>query len=157
MPYLQAYAHNRGIDMEMSDMWLGNADEKTLSLEVRLPELERCRKESAGLSCVLLIGDKFGPRPAPARIQQADLEGLLPLMSHVGSALVSEWYVLDENRLDSEKRVCARTRGRILVSHGGRCASTDRSTACTRGELLNTASKFRLSIMTKHGVAPRWA
>ena len=104
MPYLQACARNRGIDLEVSDMRFGNTDEENLSLELRLPELERCRKESAGLFCVLLTGDKYGPRPAPARIPQAELEGLLPLMSHEGSALVSEWYVLDENQLDSEKR-----------------------------------------------------
>ena len=100
VPYLKVCARNRGLDFDVSDMRFGNKDEESLSLDSRLAELERCRRESAELFCLVLLGNMRGPRPPPARIPQLELENLLPLMAEDESSMVRSIYVLDENQLD---------------------------------------------------------
>jgi hypothetical protein len=93
-------ARNRGLDFDVSDMRFGNKHEESLSLDSRLAELERCRRESAELFCLVLHGNMRGPRPPPARIPQLELENLLPVMAEDESSMVRSKYVLDENQLD---------------------------------------------------------
>ena len=103
-PYLKTCAHNRGLDLEFCDMRFGNTHEETLSLEIRMDELERCSKESAGTFYLLLTGDKYGPRPVPASIPQAEFDCLLSFMEPEDATLVRSSFLLDENQLDAEKR-----------------------------------------------------
>ena len=100
--YVKECARNRGLDFNVSDMRFGNTHEESLPLEVRIAELERCAKESAGVFYVLVAGTMRGPTPAPARIPKAELESLLRLMDPEDSGSVRASYVLDENQLDSE-------------------------------------------------------
>ena len=100
VPYLKACARSRGLDFDVSDMRFGNTREESLPLEVRVAELERCSKESAGVFYVLVAGDMRGPRPPPARIPREELEGLMLSMSPEETASVRAAYVLDENQLD---------------------------------------------------------
>jgi hypothetical protein len=102
VPYLKVCARNRGLDFDVSDMRFGNKHEESLPLESRLAELERCRKESADVFCLVLLGNMRGPRSAPARIPQQELESLLRLMTADESSMVLSKYVLDENQLDSK-------------------------------------------------------
>jgi hypothetical protein len=102
VPYLKVCARNRGLDFDVSDMRFGNKDEESLSLDSRLAELERCRTESAEVFCLVLLGNMCGPRPAPARIPQRELESLLHLMAEDKSSMVLSNYVLDENQLDPQ-------------------------------------------------------
>jgi hypothetical protein len=102
VPYLKVCARNRGLDFDVSDMRFGNKHEESLSLDSRLAELERCRTESAEVFCLVLLGNMRGPRPAPSRIPQLELENLLRLMTEGEKLMVLSKYVLDENQLDSQ-------------------------------------------------------
>jgi len=102
VPYLKVCARNRGLDFDVSDMRFGNKHEESLQLDTRLAELERCRNKSADVFCLVLLGNMRGPRPAPARIPQLELEGLLRLMTEDESSMVLSKYVLDENQLDPQ-------------------------------------------------------
>jgi hypothetical protein len=102
LPFLKICARNRGLDFDVSDMRFGNKQEESLPLDIRLAELERCRDESADIFYMLLLGNMHGPRSAPLRIPQLELESLLQLMEPAESARVSERYRLDENQLDAE-------------------------------------------------------
>ena len=104
VPYLKACARHRGLDFDVSDMRFGNTREESLPLEVRVAELERCGKESAGVFYVLVAGNMRGPRPPPARIPREELEGLERSMSPEETAVVRAAYVLDENQLDPAGR-----------------------------------------------------
>ena len=102
VPYLKVCARNRGLDFDVSDMRFGNKHEESLSLDCRLAELERCRTESAEVFCLVLLGNMRGPRPAPSRISQLELENLLRLMTEGEKLMVLSKYVLDENQLDPQ-------------------------------------------------------
>jgi hypothetical protein len=102
VPYLKVCARNRGLDFNVSDMRFGNKHEESLPLDTRLAELERCRTESAEVFCLVLLGDLRGPRPAPSRIPQLELENLLQSMTEDKSSMVLSNYVLDENQLDPQ-------------------------------------------------------
>ena len=103
--YLKRCARNRGLDLDVSDMRFGDKEEESLTHDVRMAELKLCRKESAGVFYLLLLGDKYGPRPVPSRIPKAELESLLRTMTSENNALVSTRYALDENQLDATEYV----------------------------------------------------
>lgn len=100
-PYLKLCARNRSIDLVFVDMRFGNRDEDALREEIVLAELERCKAESTGIFFLLLTGNKYGLRRAPARIPRADFESMVAKMEPAESVAVRTVYDLDENQLNN--------------------------------------------------------
>ena len=58
VPLLRQYARLCQLDLVFCDMRCGRREDETLSLETLIEEVERCRAESEGLCCIMLLGDK---------------------------------------------------------------------------------------------------
>jgi hypothetical protein len=56
--FLQQYARLCQMDLVLCDLRCGSRENEALPLETLIAEVERCKAESAGLSCIALIGDK---------------------------------------------------------------------------------------------------
>ena len=62
-------------------------------------ELERCLRESAGLSYVFLAAQKYGFRPFPRLIPEILFTVLLLHVAEADRTVLEEWFKLDENAL----------------------------------------------------------
>jgi hypothetical protein len=58
LPFLQQYARLCQLDLVLCDMRCGSREDEALPLETVMTEVERCRVESAGLCCIMILGDK---------------------------------------------------------------------------------------------------
>jgi hypothetical protein len=58
VPFLQQYARMCQLDLVLCDLRCGSREDEALPMETVMKELERCKTESAGLCCIMLVGDK---------------------------------------------------------------------------------------------------
>jgi len=102
-PYVKHYARKKGVDFSTSDIDWGIKSEPIEDHKARLlcrDEIQRCADESAGMSCVLLAGDKYGFRPFPVVIDQEEFELLKDRIDDEdpkAGQLLDEWFPFDEN------------------------------------------------------------
>lgn len=57
-PFLLWYARLCQLDLVFCDLRCGSREDEALPLQTVMAELERCKTESAGLCCIMLLGDK---------------------------------------------------------------------------------------------------
>ena len=82
------------------------------TVDVCLKEVERCRTLSPPPNFLVLLGDRYGWRPLPSRIDQAECEELLAMMTADDRAHVrwqetddgegAGWYRLDDNAVPAK-------------------------------------------------------
>ena len=98
MPALQTFAHKLGFDGILSEMRFGirDSDDHKAS-EICISELHRCFEVSSGICYFLTCGDKYGFRPMPRVISEAEMRQLSAQTNAVDQALVLELYELEEN------------------------------------------------------------
>jgi hypothetical protein len=60
-------------------------------------ELERFAEESASMSYMLFVRNKYGFRPPPRKVPQVDMQAMLALVPPADRDLILEFYELDEN------------------------------------------------------------
>lgn len=65
--------------------------------EICMSEISRCQKDSAGINYVLILGNKYGYRPFPAKIPQTEFDTLLTKVEPEEAELAKSWYQLDTN------------------------------------------------------------
>jgi hypothetical protein len=103
--YLTDCARERGLDLILSDMRSGSREEDALPLDTLAAELKCCIDNSAGLACLAILGSKYGFRPAPARIAQAEFEELVKFMSDESAVLCQDAYEMDCNKVPAQEYV----------------------------------------------------
>jgi len=103
--YLTDCARVRGLDLILSDMRNGSREEDALPLDTLAAELKCCIDNSAGLACLAILGSKYGFRPAPARIAQAEFEKLVKFMSDENAILCKDAYEMDCNKVPTQEYV----------------------------------------------------
>jgi hypothetical protein len=73
------------------------------TMEICLVEIARCQKTGIKPNFIVLLGDRYGWRPLPARIEKNEFEAVL---AHVADAsdrdFVQSWYDLDLNAVPPE-------------------------------------------------------
>jgi WD40 repeat protein/ADP-ribose pyrophosphatase YjhB (NUDIX family) len=105
-PFLKALGRKFGVEVaQFSEMRWGvraYATEHHLTSSVCMEELERSNKAS-GISYVLIMGQKYGYRPFPAKISQPQFEAMLKNMRENGdldgAEVASAWFELDTNNV----------------------------------------------------------
>ena len=58
LPFLQQYSRLCQLDLVLCDLRCGSREDEALPLQTVMAELERCKTESVGLCCIMLLGDK---------------------------------------------------------------------------------------------------
>jgi len=108
LPYLQVYARKLGgLDMQIVEMRWGiraEAADNHETSEICMEELERCMRESVGVSYVFIAAQKYGFRPFPNKIPKGYFEQLVGMVgSQEDRQLLEGWFQLDENEVAPEQ------------------------------------------------------
>jgi hypothetical protein len=111
LPAVQRYARKLNFEVVFSEMRFGirkllSDDNKTS--EVCMAELERCAEESASISYMLFVRNKYGFRPPPRKVPQVDMDAMLALLPPADRDVIHEFYELDENEVVTPQQ-CYRT------------------------------------------------
>jgi hypothetical protein len=114
-PRLRDLAFSHGCRFQVIDLRWGVSEEASLdqqAMNICLGEVARCQQTSPRPNFVVLLGDRYGWSPPPARIPADDFKRLLAEISEPEDlALLDRWYHLDLNAVPSEWRLKPRQKG----------------------------------------------
>jgi NACHT domain- and WD repeat-containing protein len=94
-----------GAHFQPVDLRWGVSEEATFdqqAVEICLEEIARSQRLTPRPNFVLLLGDRYGWRPLPARIDAEELERLRPHLDPEATDLVGSWYREDWNAVPPE-------------------------------------------------------
>jgi WD40 repeat protein len=107
-PKLRTLCEQHGARFQAIDLRWGVRDEAALdqqTVEICLREIRRCQATGVRPNFIVLLGDRYGWQPLPARIPAAEWDALRPALP----ALTGQWYRLDENAVPPEYCLQPRT------------------------------------------------
>lgn len=102
-----------GTRFQAIDLRWGVRDEAALNqqtMEICLREIERCQQTGIKPNFIVLLGDRYGWRPLPARIEAQEFERVRDHVTDaVDKQLIKGWYERDENVVPPEYLLKPRT------------------------------------------------
>jgi len=114
-PRLRRLCEANNARFQAIDLRWGVRDEAALdqqTLEICLREIERCQQTGIKPNFIVLLGERYGWRPLPARIEAGEFEQILSVVSQDEKKLLlceknqpavgSGWYCLDLNAAPAE-------------------------------------------------------
>ena len=104
-PKLRALCESRGYKFQAVDLRWGVRDEAGAdqqTVRICLEEIVRCQRLSPRPNFIVLLGDRYGWRPAPTLIPAAEMETLRAYLTPDDALLVSDWYRRDDNAVPPE-------------------------------------------------------
>ena len=114
-PRLRRLCEANNARFQAIDLRWGVRDEAALdqqTLEICLREIERCQQTGIKPNFIVLLGERYGWRPLPARIEAGEFERILPVVSQDEKKLLlceknqpaagKGWYCLDLNAAPAE-------------------------------------------------------
>jgi hypothetical protein len=114
-PKLRQLCEENGARFQAIDLRWGVREEASLdqqTMEICLREIERCQQTGIKPNFIVLLGERYGWRPLPARIEAQELESILSAASEDGRrrllwrenqlAAGNGWYRRDDNAVDPE-------------------------------------------------------
>jgi tetratricopeptide (TPR) repeat protein len=113
-PKLRRFCQEHGARFQAIDLRWGvsveaSADQRTM--DICLEELRRCQQVSSRLNFIALLGERYGWRPLPARIEAEEYQALVALLAHEEQAMLGRWYRRDDNAIPPEYRLLPRAGG----------------------------------------------
>ena len=112
-PALSKLCQAHGARFQAIDLRWGVRDEAVLGqkmMEICLAEIERCQRTRIKPNFIVLLGDRYGKPPLPARVQAQEFEALLSSgNSDANRALMESWYQRDDNAVPAEYLLKPRT------------------------------------------------
>ena len=99
-PELERYCAMKGANFQALDLRWGITEEAQRehdTMRICLEEVRRCQQISPRPNFAVLIGDRYGWEPVPARIPQGQFKRLIRLANQVDRELIKASYRLDEN------------------------------------------------------------
>lgn len=110
-PELERYCAVNGARFQAVDLRWGITEEAQSehdTMRICLEEVRRCQKLSPRPNFAVLLGDRYGWEPVPARIPQDHWPSLVDAASADERKLIEESYRLDENAIPSVYCLCER-------------------------------------------------
>jgi hypothetical protein len=112
-PKLRKLCEQHGARFQSIDLRWGVRDEAALdqkTMEICLREIERCQRTGIKPNFIVLLGQRYGWRPLPSRIEASEFDAI---RDHIPSlddrALVESWYRRDDNAVPPEHLLRPRT------------------------------------------------
>ncbi|XP_078676677.1 NACHT domain- and WD repeat-containing protein 1-like isoform X1 [Branchiostoma floridae x Branchiostoma belcheri] len=101
-PELREFCQKQGLDFQVMDMRWGVRDEVVadhMTCALCLMEIDTCKRLSVGPNFVAFLGNRYGYRPIPAKIEAEELDILLKKAGTLGmdTTVITEWYLKDDN------------------------------------------------------------
>jgi WD40 repeat protein len=104
-PRLARLCEKNGARFQAVDLRWGVNEESQLNhktLDICLKEIARCQRLSPKPNFVVLLGDKYGWQPVPARIPEEEMDSIRNVLDSEGLGLMERWYKLDTNAIPAE-------------------------------------------------------
>jgi len=114
-PKLERYCAERGARFEAVDLRWGITEEAQRehdTMRICLEEVRRCQQLSPRPNFAVLLGDRYGWEPVPARIPQVHWRAMKAAATATDWAVIAASYRLDENAIPSVH--CLRERPKNL-------------------------------------------
>lgn len=111
-PALSRLCETHGARFQAIDLRWGIRDEAVLGqqlMEICLAEIERCQRTGIKPNFIVLLGDRYGRQPLPARIHAREYETVISQISAGDRTLVESWYQRDDNAVPAEYLLKPRT------------------------------------------------
>jgi WD40 repeat protein len=106
-PKLRTLCEQHGARFQAIDLRWGVRDEAALdqrTMEICLREIERCQRTGIKPNFIVLLGQRYGWRPLPSRIESREFEAVRArIASEEDRALVDNWYQRDDNAVPPER------------------------------------------------------
>jgi hypothetical protein len=99
-PSIRSRARGLGADFQAIDLRWGVPERAAFeqrTLDICLTELRRCQAASSRPNLLILLGHRYGWRPAPAVLDAAEFEALADAMPTAEQTRVHHWYRRDDN------------------------------------------------------------
>ncbi|XP_078595307.1 NACHT domain- and WD repeat-containing protein 1-like isoform X2 [Branchiostoma floridae x Branchiostoma japonicum] len=101
-PELREFCQKQGLDFQVMDMRWGVRDEVVadhMTCALCLMEIDTCKRLSVGPNFVAFLGNRYGYRPIPAKIDAEELDILVKKASELDmdTTVIKEWYLKDDN------------------------------------------------------------
>ncbi|XP_035676380.1 NACHT domain- and WD repeat-containing protein 1-like isoform X4 [Branchiostoma floridae] len=101
-PELREFCQKQGLDFQVMDMRWGVRDEVVadhMTCALCLMEIDTCKRLSVGPNFVAFLGNRYGYRPIPAKIEAEELDILIKKASELDmdTTVIKEWYLKDDN------------------------------------------------------------
>lgn len=87
----------QAVDLRWGVSWQAASAHRTMT--ICLEELKRCQKETPRPNLIVLLGNRYGWRPAPETVPASEYEELCSLLSESEVEVLRNWYELDENAI----------------------------------------------------------
>lgn len=104
-PELTRLCASRGARFQAVDLRWGVNEESQLdhkTMDLCLGEIERCQRLSPKPNFLVLLGDRYGWEPVPARILSDEFEELHAHASAAQTELLNRWYGRDDNAVPAQ-------------------------------------------------------
>ena len=112
-PSLRKLCEEHGARFQAIDLRWGVRDEAALdqkTMEICLREIERCQRTGIKPNFIVLLGQRYGWRPLPARIEVSEFEDVRDRIADPEDhGLVESWYRRDDNAVPPEYLLKPRT------------------------------------------------
>jgi NACHT domain- and WD repeat-containing protein len=152
-PKLRKLCEQHGARFQAIDLRWGVRDEAGLdqrTMEICLAEIARCQKTGIKPNFIALLGDRYGWRPLPARIEQAEFETVRAQVAADNVTLVNHWYPQVDLNADPPEYLLRRREGDFEQRTNwepleARLGSTLRKAARAAGVSANALVKYEAS------------
>ncbi len=112
-PKLRELCEENSARFQAIDLRWGVRDEAALdqqTMEICLREIERCQQTGIKPNFIVLLGDRYGWRPLPARIEAEEFERVCGRVADAADRrLINAWYERDDNAVPPEYLLKPRT------------------------------------------------
>ena len=112
-PKLRKLCEEKGARFQAIDLRWGVRDEAALdqqTMEICLREIERCQQTGIKPNFIVLLGDRYGWRPLPARIEAQEFGRVCGRVADAtNQQLINAWYQRDDNAVPPEYLLKPRT------------------------------------------------
>ena len=107
----------QAIDLRWGVREEAGLDQQTL--KICIEEIKRCQKTNLKPNFIVLLGDRYGWRPAPPEISEDEFDKITKYLSKEDSEKLKEWYLLDSNAKPAEYCLQPRTGDYIKQENWG--------------------------------------
>jgi WD40 repeat protein len=111
-PRLRKLCEANNARFQAIDLRWGVRDEAALdqqTMEICLREIERCQQTGIKPNFIVLLGERYGWSPPPARIEAAEFKRVCGRVADTDKRLIDGWYERDDNAVPPEFLLKPRT------------------------------------------------
>ena len=111
-PRLRKLCEENNARFQAIDLRWGVRDEAALdqqTMEICLREIERCQQTGIKPNFIVLLGERYGWHPLPARIEAEEFEQVRDRVADANKQLIGDWYERDDNAVPPEFLLKPRT------------------------------------------------